>query len=122
MAAYDAGQGSLRVLAKQFHVSAEWAFKVSSDRKRTGSPDRVPRVRSGRVSQVDTARIAQWLEARPDMALPELQQELIAATGRRTSVPHLWRVVRRMGFRLKKSRSTPPSATPKPTVNVAKRS
>jgi len=33
--------------------------------------------------------------------LPELQQELEVQTGRRTSVPHLWRVVRKMGRRKK---------------------
>ena len=120
--AYDAGQVSLRVLAQQFHVGAAWAFKVSADRRRTGSPNRVPRARSGPVSQVDTERIATLLQAHPDMRLPELQQHLIAQTGRSTSVPHLWRVVRKMGFRRKKSRSTQPNATPKPTVSAAKRS
>ncbi len=84
--------------------------------------DRRPQRRRGRESQLDTARIEALLESRADITLPELQRELIAQTGRRTSVPHLWRVVRKLGFRRKKSRSTPPSATPKPTFVNARRS
>ena len=114
--AYDAKEGSLRTLAKRFKVSKEWAFKISADRKRTGSPDRVPQARRGRAGLVDRPRIAASLTARPDMVLHELQAELEAATGQRTSLPHLWRVVRSLGFRLKKSRSTPPSATPMRTA------
>jgi len=111
--AYDAKEGSLRTLAKRFKVSKEWAFKVSADRKRTGSPDRVPQLRRGRKSLVDRPRITELLTVRPDMVLHELQAELEAATAQRSSLPHLWRVVRSLGFRLKKSRSTPPSATRK---------
>ena len=84
--------------------------------------DRAEQVRRGRRSEVDTVRIAALLEKRADLTLPELQQQLMAETGRRTSVPHLWRVVRKMGFRLKKSRSTPPNGTPKPTGSGARRS
>jgi hypothetical protein len=58
--------------------------------------------RRGCESQADRARIAILLDGRADMTLPELQKELMVATGRRTSVPHLWRVVRGMGFRRKK--------------------
>jgi transposase len=120
--AYDAKEGSLRTLAKRFKVSKEWAFKVSADRKRTGSADRVPQLRRGRKSLVDRPRITALLTARPDMVLRELQTELEAATGQRSSVPYLWRVVRSLGFRLKKSRSTPPSATPKRTAAAVRSS
>lgn len=117
---YDAKEGSLRVLAKRFKVSPEWAFKVNADRKRTGSPERVPQLRHGRASRVDRPRITALLTARPDMVLRELQAELEAATAQRTSLPHLWRVVRSLGFRLKKSRSTPANATPKTTGGGAR--
>ena len=82
--------------------------------------DRAVQLRHGPRSEVDTARIAALLEMKADLTLPELQQQLMAETGRRTSVPHLWRVVRKMGFRLKKSRSTPPNETPRPTGSGAR--
>jgi transposase len=115
--AYDAKEGSLRVLAQRFKVSAEWAFKVSADRKRTGQAERIVQTRYGAKSRVDRQRITLLLTARPDMVLHELQTELIAQTGHRTSLPHLWRVVRSLGFRLKKSRSTPQSAIRRRTAS-----
>ena len=62
------------------------------------------------------------LEAEPDLYLRELQAELKAFNGTQVSTPHLWKIVRELGFRLKKSRSTPSSAIPKRTGNVAKSS
>jgi transposase len=120
--AHARGEGTLRVLAERFSVSLDWAYKISAERSRTGSMDRAVQVRRGPRSEVDTVRIAALLEKKADLTLPELQQQLIAETGRRTSVPHLWRVVRKMGFRLKKSRSTPPNETAKPTGSGARRS
>ena len=122
MEAHARGEGTLRVLAERFSVSLDWAYKISAERARTGSMDRAVQLRRGPRSEVDTVRIAALLEKKADLTLPELQQVLIAETGRRTSVPHLWRVVRKMGFRLKKSRSTPPNETPKPTGSGAMRS
>ena len=87
--AYDAREGSLRVLAKRFKVSAEWASKVSADRKRTGQAERIGQKRHGAESRVDRQRITLLLSARPDMVLRELQAELIPQTGLRTSLPHL---------------------------------
>lgn len=103
--AYDAGEGSLRVLASRFRVSAAWAFKVHADRKKTGVAERPPQAQRGRKSRVDRPRIVALLDARPDLLLHELQSELIAATGLRTSVPHLCRVVRSLGWRRKKVHS-----------------
>ena len=101
--AHVRGEGTLRVLAQRFSVSLDWAYKISAEWRRTGSMDRRLQLRRGRESKVDTARIEALLESRVDITLPELQQELIAQTGRRTSVPHLWRVVRKLGFRRKKN-------------------
>jgi len=51
--------------------------------------------------------LAGILRFQPDATLVELQAELENKTGLRVSTQHLWRVVKRMGFRLKKSHSTP---------------
>jgi transposase len=114
--AYVAGQGTLRELAVRFDVSVAWAWKISSAHKKTGSMERQPQVRHGRSSRVDIERVKQLLDARPDLTLRGLK-EALAEAGAPVSQSHLWRVVRALGYRLKKSRSTPPSATQKPTAN-----
>lgn len=116
--AYVAGQGTLRELAVRFDVSVAWAWKVSSAYKKTGSMERQPQVRHGRRSRVDVERVKQLLDARPDLTLRGLVEALTEA-GTPVSQSHLWRVVRGLGYRLKKSRSTPPNAIPQPAANGA---
>ena len=122
LAAYDAGQGSLRVLAERFSVSYDYAKKISAQRLRTGQAGRVEQSRRGRVSRVTPAvetELLQLLSKQPDRILTELQQDLLASPGVVLSRAHLWRVLKRLGLRLKKSPSTPPSAIRKPTASVA---
>jgi transposase len=122
LVAYDAGQGSLRVLAERFSVSYDYAKKVSAQRLRTGESKRVEQSRHGRVSRVTPeveAHLLRLLREQPDRILVELQQDIKAAAGVDLSRAHLWRVLKRLGLRLKKSHSTPPSVTPKPTASGA---
>jgi transposase len=116
--AYDQGNGTLAELAEQFCVSVAWAWKVSSSRKRTGTAER-PTYRPGRKRQIDEQAVAELLRARPDTTLPELQVELESKSGLRFSTQHLWRVLKRMGFRLKKSHSTPKNGIQKRTASDA---
>lgn len=119
--AYDQGKGSLAELAEQFCVSTPWAWKISAARKRTGQVEQ-PSYRHGPKSRVDEQVLSDLLSARPDMTLPELQREVTNKSGLQFSTQHLWRVLKRMGFRLKKSRSTPKSGTRKPTGSAVKSS
>jgi putative transposase len=119
--AYDQGQGSLAELAEQFCVSLGWAWKISASRKRTGRTER-PRYRPGPKRRIDEPGLAELLRSHPDATLVELQAELEKKTGLRFSTQHLWRVVKRLGFRLKKSRSMPKSGTRKRTASGAKSS
>jgi transposase len=119
--AYLAGQGTLRALASRFDVSVAWAWKISSAHKKSGSMERPPQVRHGRVSRLDVEQVKRLLDAQPDLTLHGLKDAL-AAAGTTVSPSHLWRVLGRLGYRLKKSRSTPPSVTPKPTDNAVQRS
>lgn len=121
MEAYDLGKGTLRHLAEQFGVSLGWAEKISSARKRTGSMNR-PLYRPGPKARVDRDAVRAILLAKPDLYLREVRAELKASTGVDVSTPHLWKIVGELGFRVKKSRSTPPSGTPKRTVSGVKRS
>ena len=119
--AHDQGKGTLAELADKFGVSLAWAWKISSARRRTGSTERKP-YQAGPKVRVDREAVRRLLEAQPDLYLRELQAELKASTGTQVSVPHLWKIVRELGFRLKKSRSTPPNATRRRTGSGAKSS
>lgn len=119
--AFDQGKGSLGELAERFGVSLGWAWKVSAARKRTGQMER-PSYRPGAKRRIDEAAVAGLLRSHPDATLSELQAELENQTGLRVSTQHLWRVVKRLGFRLKRSHSTPKSGTPKRIASGAKSS
>jgi transposase len=115
LGAYDAGKGTLAALAVQFGVSVDWAYKISSARKRTGSMDRAAQSRHGPPSKVDRAQVARLLAVQPDLLLRELAVGLQAATGIRSSTQQLCRVLRELGLRRKKSRSMPANGTRKKT-------
>lgn len=119
--AFDQGKGSLSELAEDFGVSLGWAWKISASRKRTGRMER-PSYRPGAKPRIDEQALAGLLDSHPDATLMELQAELENRTGLRVSTQHLWRVVKRLGFRLKKSHSTPRNGTRKRTANGVKSS
>ena len=116
--AHAAGKGTLAELAERFGVSLAWAWKISSARKRTGSMERKV-YQAGPKMRVDREPIRALLEAKPDLYLYELQAQLEASTGQRVSKPHLWKIAGELGFRRKKSRSTPPSGIPTRTGSGA---
>ena len=120
--AHAAGKGTLRELAERFGVSVPWAWKVSAAHKRSGAVERAPQSRHGRPSRVDRAQVRALLKAKPDLVLRELREELERTTGVAIGHTQMWRVVRELDMRLKKSRSTPPSETAKKTAAGAKSS
>jgi transposase len=111
--AHDRGDGSLRALAKRFGVSAPYAWKISSQRRRSGQMERVeqrhgPRSRMGPEVQ---ASLRGLLQQQPDLTLAELQGQLEQRAHVTVSMQHLWRVLQKMGLRLKKNHSTRKSKT-----------
>jgi transposase len=82
--------------------------------------ERAAQSRHGRPSRVDRAEVVRSLTAKLDLVLRELREELERSTGVAVSHTQMWRLVRASGLRLKKSRSTPPSATPRRTARGAK--
>lgn len=124
-AAYDAGEGTLEDIAQQFRVSVGWAKKISARRTSTGAVDAPVRQRAGRFPRV-TPAVRDWIREQirrqPDVTLSELQQRLEQAQQLHLSVGWLWMVVvRQLGLRLKKSRSTPRSRTASKRSSVGKR-
>lgn len=124
LAAHERGGVGVEKLAALFGVSYGWAQKVIRQKRRTGQAERV-RYRPGPRSRM-TAEIADYLRTQvahqSDLTLAELQQRLLAEKSVRFSIGRLWTLLRILGLRLKKSRSTPPSATRKPTGNDGKSS
>ncbi|MGO9229455.1 MAG: hypothetical protein ACLQKA_09640 [Bryobacteraceae bacterium] len=122
LSAYDRGEGTLSQLAARFSVNVGWARKISSQRKRTGQAERVPHRpgRKLRASEETQQQVKAWFRAQPDLTLAEVQVRLLDEAGVPLSIPQIWYLLRRLGLRLKKSRSTPSSATAKPTSGGAK--
>ena len=56
-----------------------------------------------------------------DLTLAELQRLLLVQLQVKVSIGRLWALLRSLDLRLKKSRSTPPSGTRKPTGNSVPR-
>jgi transposase len=121
--AYDAGEGTLGEVAERFRVSVGWAKKISARRTQTGEVN-APEWRGGRPNRV-TAAVREWIREQirrqPDVIFRELQERLEEAQRLHLSVGGLWMVVRQLGLRLKKSRSTPRNRIPNKRSSVGKR-
>lgn len=121
--AYEQGEGTQTDLAQRFRVSLDYVRKIRRQWRSTGKMERVPH-RPGRkplFTEPIRERLRNWLKQQPDLTLAELQEKLSREAHLGVSVPSLWMVLRKMGLRLKKSRSTPASATRKPTSNGGQR-
>jgi transposase len=119
LAARARGDAGLKKLAVRFGVSHSWAQKVLRQSKLTGQAERV-RHRPGPRSRMNdeiAAYMRQQVADRPDLTLAELQQRLMSEKSIRFSIGRLWTLLRKLGLRLKKSRSTHLNGTPKPTKN-----
>jgi transposase len=124
LSAYDEGKGTLEELAGRFVVSVGWAKKISAQRNRSGQAERVPH-RAGRKPHAGPEaqqQVRAWMEAKSDLTLAEIQGKLRSQATVRLSIPQIWRLLRRMGLRLKKSHSTPASATAKSTASGVRNS
>jgi putative transposase len=125
LTAYDRGQGSLRELAELFSVSYDWAKKISRQRLRSQQMERVAQGRHGVASRVTPeveAELLRQLREQPDCTLADLQKGLQKSLGIGISSQHLWRVLKRLGVRLKKSHSRWPSEILKPIKSGGQRS
>jgi transposase len=124
LSAYDAGEGTLEELAERFLVSLGWGKKISAQRSRSGQAERVPHHpgRKPRAGPAAQQQVRAWIAARPDLTLVEIQDRLRSEARVTLSIPQIWHLLRKLGLRLKKSHSTPASATRKPTASNARNS
>lgn len=120
--AYDQGEDTLEDLADRFLVSVGWAKKISAQRNRTGQAERVP-YHPGRKSKTGAEaqrQVMGWVAAQPDLTLAQLQARLHSEAGVSLSLGRIWHLLKKLGLRLKKSHSTPPSAMPRPIGSGAR--
>ena len=123
LAAHDRGRQAVREIADNFGVSYGWGRKVIDQRKRNGQAERVrhrPGPRSRITAEMHRA-LGMWLEEQPDRTLEELKGLLASQYRVRVCPSLLCRLLKRLGLRLKKSRSTPSSGTRKKTGSGARR-
>jgi transposase len=124
LTAHDRGKGTLGELAERFDVSLPYVKKISGQRLRTGKMERQEQRVRGPASKVTSAMEAllrAQLQAVPDRTLAELQQAVWSEQKVSISLSQLWRALRRMDLRLKKSRSTPANKTAKKASVAVKR-
>lgn len=124
LTAHDRGKGTLAELAKRFDVSLPYVKKISAQRLRTGRMERQEQRVHGPASKVSPAMEAllrSQLEAASDRTLAELQEAVWSELKVSISLAQLWRTLRRMDLRRKKSRSTPANRTASKAVAAVKR-
>jgi len=100
----EAGQ-SRRAAARRYRVSASFAVKLAARVTRTGSiePARQGRPPGEGKLAPHLARLIGWVEAAPDITMPELAARLEAKTGLRVHPASLSRVLLQAGFSVKKN-------------------
>jgi transposase len=118
LSAYEAGEGTLEELAERFVVSLAYGKKVHGQFQRTGQMERVEQRRGTPRKLLDGPReqLRVWLVAAPDLTLEQLREKLHRDSGVSISRAQVARALKGMGLKLKKSHSTPASATRKKTV------
>jgi len=117
--ASERGEGSCRVLGARFGVSWEYVRKVRQQLTRKGHRKRLIQSRFGvrsRVTDEVRAHMLALVAAQADITIAELRDKIAADKGVAISWTLTQNWVKRLGLRLKKSRSTPSSATANPTA------
>ena len=99
------GGGSRRAAAQRFKVSASFAVKLAARVARTGSaePARQGRPPGGGKLAPHLPTLIEWVEAAPDVTMPELAAKLLAERGVEVHPASLSRVLIEAGFSVKKN-------------------
>ena len=100
----DAGH-SRREASRRFEVSPSFAVKLAQRVASSGStaPARQGRRSGGGKLQAQLEAIIAWVEAEPDMTMPELAAKLLQAVGVQAHPASLSRLLSKAGFSFKKN-------------------
>jgi transposase len=110
IAACDRGM-TTSVVARLFLVSPAWVRRLKQRRREDGSiAPRTARPGPARLLGPEhDPLIHTHFQSHPGTTLTQLGEALQAHTGRTYAAMTLWRATRRLGYRFKKSRLSPPS-------------
>ena len=120
---YERKEGTLPQMAIRFGVSEGYVEKLRSQYLHSGKMERV-RHHPGRKPKFTPPireRLRSWLKGQPDLTLKELQKKLEQEERLHSSQFSIWTTLRKMGLRLKKSRSMPRSKTRRGSSSSARR-
>jgi transposase len=111
---WEEGEETQEQIGEDFRVSARYIRKILYQQRQTGKMERVPHHpgRKPRFTPLIREQMQVWLQEQPDLTLAELQEKLRQGSQLRVSLPSIWVVLKKMGLRLKKSRSMPKNKTP----------
>ena len=114
MRAYDDGHRSQRAVAELFGVSRSFVEKLLQRRRLTGGVAALPHGgrRKPLCDKEERELVRRLIESQPDATLDELCEAVGRKRKLRVSRPTMSRLLKRLDLPRKKSRSTPPSATP----------
>ena len=110
---WEEGEETQAHIAKHFRVSVRYVGKIIHHKRATGQAERIPH-RPGRKSRFTPPireQVRLWIRGQPDLTLAELQEKLRQGEQLKVSLPSIWKVLKGMGLRLKKSRFTRKSRT-----------
>ncbi len=118
------GEETQEEIAGHFRVSSRYVKKILYQQRQTGQRERVPHHpgRKPRFTPPIREQMRVWLQEQPDLTLAELQEKLLHGSQLQVSLPSIWVVLKKkMGLRLKKSRSMPKSKTRNRSGSSARR-
>ena len=115
IAAYENNDYSQQQVAERFGVSPATVRNLVRRKRETGSPDALPHAGGRSPALHDQARrfVQELLKENNDLTLEEIRLQVKRKHKKEVSVPTLCRLLQGLGLPRKKSRSTPPNATPK---------
>ena len=98
LADFDEGMGN-EAVARKYHVSSRWVYKLRRQREETSDIAPRPGGRGPQPKLADhTDRLLQLIQEQPDATLEELRQQLDVAVGLST----IWRTLKMLGVTFKK--------------------
>jgi transposase len=104
---WEEGEETQEQIAKHFRVSVRYIGKIVHQKRITGQAERIPHQpgRKPRFTPSIREQIRVWIRRQPDLTLVEIQEKLSQGEKLQVSLPSIWKVLKNMGLRLKKSRS-----------------
>lgn len=115
---YQAGEGTMRELARRFRVSLGFIRDLWKRYRQSGdvSPKAQDRGPKPRIRGADLIMLQEWVRCRPDATLEELRQDFARLSGIEVSVSTIGKALQRLGITRKKKTRQPSERTEDETI------